>query len=234
MKRIYLYIITIVAFFAAGVIIANLIIMPAIVQMGKEIVVPNVCNLPLETAIQELKKESLEGVVIERRYDQIIEEGKVIIQNPLPDAGVKAGRIINLTVSLGPQTVTVPYLEGIEVEKGKLIVRRLGLTIGTIDSLFSDSIVQNRIVSTVPEPGVVLKRGDAISLVVSKGIKMKMPDVVGKDISEVQTILNRMGLVAREVIEIEGTGTKGSVVVQSPKPGQEVSPSATIHLMVVK
>ncbi len=234
MKRIYLYIITILAFFVAGVIIANLIIMPAIVQMGREIVVPNVCNVPLETAIQELKKGNLEGVVIERRYDQIIEEGRVIIQHPLPDARVKAGRIINLTVSLGPQTLTVPYLDGIDVEKGKLIIKRLGLTIGTIDSLISDSIAQNKIISTVPEPGVQLKKGDAISLVVSKGIKAKMPDVTGKLVSEAQTILKKMGLVAREVIEIEGTGTKGSVVVQNPKPGQEVSPSDTIRLMVIK
>lgn len=234
MRRIYFYLIIIVAFFVTGVIIANIIIMPAIVQMGREIVVPNVCNIPLESAIQELKKQNLEGVVIERRYDQIIEEGKVIIQNPLPDARVKAGRIINLTVSLGPQTIKVPYLTGIDVEKGKLILKRLGLTVGTIDSLFSDSIVHNRIINTVPEPGDLLKKGDAVSLIVSRGIVLKMPAVTGKTVDEAQTILRKMGLVLGEVIAIKGSGIKGSVVVQDPQSGKTVSPGDTVRLMVTK
>ncbi len=234
MRRIYFYLIIIVAFFVIGVIIANIIIMPAIVQMGKEIVVPNVCNIPLETAIQELKKQNLEGVVIERRYDQIIEEGKVIIQNPLPDARVKAGRIINLTVSLGPQTVKVPYLTGIDVEKGKLIIKRLGLTIGTIDYLFSDSIIQNKIINTVPEPGVLLTKGDAVSLMVSKGIMLKMPTLTGRAVEEAHTVLRKMGLVLGEVTEIEGSGIKGSVVVQDPESGKTVSPGDTVRLMVIK
>ena len=164
MKRVYIYSITVLAFFVIGVVIANLIIMPRIVHMGKEIGVPNVCNLPLETAVQELKEKDLEGVVIERRYDNIIEEGKVIIQDPLPKAKVKAGRIINLTISLGPQTIKVPYLAGVDIEKGKLIIEKLGLTIDTVNFLLSDSVAKDKIIRTIPAPEVELKKGEAITL----------------------------------------------------------------------
>ena len=85
MKKSFIYLITILGFFIIGILIANLVIMPYIVQKGKTVSVPNVCNLPLEDAIEELKTQNLEGVVTERRYDQIIEEGCVIVQNPLPD-----------------------------------------------------------------------------------------------------------------------------------------------------
>ncbi len=234
MKRFYLYSITIVAFFVIGVVIANFIIMPAVVHLGKEIVVPNVCNLPLETAIQELQRKNLEGVVTERRYDQVVEEGHVLIQNPLPDAKVKAGRIINLTVSSGPQAVKVPYLTGIDIEKGKLIIKRLGLTIGTVDFLFSDSIAQGKIINTIPESGVELRKGDAVAIIVSKGIVLKMPNLTGKKINEVQTILKKMGLILGEVKKVEGSGTKGSIIVQNPEPDQLVNAGDTISIMVIK
>ncbi len=234
MKKHFIYSITVLAFFIIGVVIANFIIMPRIVQMGEEIVVPNVCNLPLETAIQGLQEKNLEGVVIERRYDDIIEEGKVIIQEPLPRAKVKRGRIINLTISLGAQTVKVPHLAGVDKEKGKLITERLGLTIDTVDFLFSDSIAKEKIIRTIPAPEVVLKKGDAITLIVSKGRVLKMPSLTGKNIGEAKAVLKKMGLVLGEIKEVAGSGIKGSIIVQNPEPEQPVNIGDTISVMVIK
>lgn len=234
MRRFFVYSVTILVFFIIGVIIANFIIMPLIVHMGKEIAVPNVCNLPLERAVQELKKKNLEGVVTERRYDEIIEEGKVIVQDPLPSAKVKKGRIINLTVSLGPETIKVPYLSGVDIEKGKLIVKRLGLTIEAIDCLFSDSIAKDKIIKTIPESETELKKGDAVKLIISKGPILKMPNLAGKDLSEAKSILKKMGLILGEIKEVEGSGTKGSVIVQNPAPEQVVNSGDTVSLMVIK
>jgi len=234
MKKIILYAVTVLAFFVVGIFIANFVIMPLIVRRGKEIIVPNVCNLSLETAIEELKKRDLEGIVTERRYDQIIEEGKVIIQTPLPNSKVKAGRIINLTVSLGPETMKVPYLEGVDIEKGKLIIEKLGLKIEVIDYSFSDSVAKDKIIKTGPEPEVELKKGDAIKLTVSKGPVLKMPNLTGKDLTEAKIIINKMGLVLGEIKEIEGSGNKGSVLIQSPKPEQTIAAGDTVSLMVIK
>ncbi len=234
MKKLILYAVIVLAFFIVGIIIANFIIMPLVVGRGKEIVVPNVCNLSLETAIEELKKKNLEGVVTERRYDQIIEEGKVIIQTPLPNSKVKVGRIINLTVSLGPETMKVPHLEGVDIEKGKLIIERLGLTIETIDYSYSDSVAKDKIMKTEPEPEAELKKGEAVKLTVSKGPILKMPNVIGKDLTEAKIILNKMGLILGEIKEVEGSGTKGSVLIQNPEPEQTIAAGDTVSLMVIK
>ena len=234
MRRTLLYSGIIVAFFVVGVPLANFLIMPILVGKGEEVVVPNVCNLPLDEAIQELKNTGLEGVVVERRYDRIIEEGNVIVQEPLPDARAKSGRIINLTVSLGPETIKIPHLVGTSYDQGVSIIRRIGLVITKVDSVFSDSIEQGKIVGTVPEAEAEVRKGDGIRLILSKGIIMKMPNVVGQQLSRAQVILEKMGLVMGKIEEVQGSGLKGTIIVQNPEPGRIVDRGDTVTVMVIK
>jgi beta-lactam-binding protein with PASTA domain len=170
MRRPLVYAAIILAFFVVGVLIANFLVMPILVGKGEEVTVPNVCDTALDEAIKTLKTVGLEGVVVERRYDNIIEEGNVIIQEPLPDTRVKKGRIINLTVSLGLEMIRVPDLIGINYEQGVSILRRLGLAVAKTDSAFSDSLELGRIISTAPEAGTEVKKGEQISMLLSKGI----------------------------------------------------------------
>ncbi|KPK69820.1 hypothetical protein AMJ87_09865 [candidate division WOR_3 bacterium SM23_60] len=234
MKKFYIYTFVIFAFFVIGIVIANFLIMPSIVRMGKETLVPNVCNISLDEALENLKQKKLEGIVIERRHDHIIEEGRIIVQEPLPGARVKAGRIINLTVSLGPQTIKIPFLTGIGVDKGRSILQRLGLGIKSVEWVFSDSIARTIIIKTVPPPESELTKGDAVTIIVSKGSVLKMPKLVGVHIREAEDILSKMGLVLAEVREIEGSGTKGYILVQNPEAGQDVAYGDSISLMVIQ
>jgi serine/threonine-protein kinase len=234
MKKILLYFLVILAFFIVGILIANFLIMPLIVHKGREVIVPNVCNLSLEEAMNELKKRGLDGLATERRHDQIIEEGYIIIQDPLPDQKVKSGRIIHLTVSLGPQVIKVPFLAGVDIQKGELILKRLGFTIEKIDYVNSDTIIRGKIIRTIPEHEVELTKGDAVKVIVSKGPVLKMPDLTGKTQHEVEAELEKLGLVFGEIKEVEGSGIKGSVIVQSPAPDEIVEPGDTVTLMVIK
>jgi serine/threonine-protein kinase len=234
MKKFYIYTFVIFAFFVIGIVVANFLIMPSIVRMGKETLVPNVCNIPLDEALEILKQKELEGIVVERRHDNIITDGRIIVQEPLPGARVKAGRIINLTVSLGAQTIRVPFLAGIGMETGRSILQRLGLNVKSIEYIFSDSIARTIIIETKPPPESELTKGDAVMLVVSKGSVMKMPNLVGVHIREAEDILKRMGLVLAEVREVEGSGTKGHILVQNPDAGQDVAYGDSVSLMVLR
>jgi serine/threonine-protein kinase len=234
MKKFYIYTFVIFAFFVIGIIIANVLIMPSIVRMGKETVVPNVCNVSLDEALQLLRQKELEGIVIERRHDHVIEEGRIIVQEPLPGARVKAGRIINLTVSLGYQTIKVPFLAGIGVDKGRSILQRLGLNIESVRRVFSDSIARTIIVETIPPPESELRKGDGVTIVVSKGKVLKMPKLTGKYLREAEDILDTLGLILADVREVEGSGTRGHILVQSPDAGQDVAYGDSVSLMVIQ
>ncbi len=234
MKKLLPYIIIIIAFFIIGILLANFLIMPSLVHMGEEVTVPNVSNLTLDEAIAELKKSGLQGVVIERRFDPIIEEGKIIIQEPLPDALVKKGRIVNLSVSLGLETVQVPYLVGVDLERASLIIDRIGLLIGSIDSVFSDSVARGRIIKTSPNPGVTVKKGNVISLTMSLGQGLKMPNVIGMKLLEAEDLLKKLGLFIGEVKEVEASGKHGIVVIQNPQSDEAVSAGDSVRLMVTE
>ncbi len=234
MKRILVYLLVIIAFFIVGAIMANFVIMPMLVHRGREVIVPNVCNMSLENATKELEDRGLEGLVSERRYDQIIEQGYIIIQEPLPDEKVKSGRIIHLTVSLGPQVIKVPFLTGVNIDKGELILKKLGFKIEKIEYVNSDTITRGEIIRTIPEPDIELTKGDAIELIVSKGPILMMPDLTGKTQQDYEILLNKMGLILGEVKEVEGSGVKGSVIVQNPAPEEVVEPGDTVTLMVIK
>lgn len=234
MKRLFTYIISISIFFILGLLLANFLIMPTFVRQGEEIKVPNVCSLPLDSAVIVLKKAGLQGVVVERRPDRIIEEGRIIIQEPLPDVPVKKGRIINLTVSSGYEKITIPELYSVDYVKGRRILEKLGLLVGDVDSVFSDSVPQGKIIKTIPEFGNEVKKGDEIKIVVSKGVILKMPNLIGKKISEATQIIQLMNLVLKEVTEIEGSGEKGTIIVQSPEPERIVNSGDSVSLMIIK
>lgn len=234
MRRILIYTGIILAFFVTGILIANFLVMPLLVGRGEEVLVPNICDLTLDDAIEQLKDAGLEGVVVERRFDQIIKEGNVIIQEPLPEARVKKGRIINLTVSLGPETIRVPYLNGVGYEQSASIIRRLGLVITKIDSAFSDSIEPGRVIGTSPEAETNVKKGDSITLILSKGIIKKMPNIVGMQLSQAQLSLEQMGLILGIIEEVQGSGKKGTIIVQNPEPGRIVNSGDTVRVMVIK
>jgi serine/threonine-protein kinase len=234
MRKLLAYTIAILIFFVIGLLLANFIIMPAIVHMGKEITVPNVGNIPLDSAMQILNNTGLQGVVVERRHDHIIEEGKIIIQEPLPDTRVKKGRIINLTVSLGTETITVPFLTGVDLAKGIQIIEKLGFAVSDIDSILSDSIPRGKIIRTIPEFETEMKKGEEIKIIISKGMILKMPNLVGMNINDAQAALKRMDLIIKEITEVEGSGAKGTIMVQNPEPEMVVNSGDSVSLMVIK
>jgi serine/threonine-protein kinase len=221
-------------FFIVGIFLANFIIMPSFVRGGKVVSVPNVCALPLDSATAILKKNKLQGVVVERRYDKIIDEGKVIIQEPLPGVNVKRGRIINLSISLGAETVKIPFLSGLDLEKGKMIFEKLGLLIDEIDSAYSDSVGRGKIIKTFPEFDSEIVKGGSVRITYSRGVRLKMPDLVGLTLPQAKDTLAKLSLVIRGIQEVEGSAAKNTVMVQDPAPEKILNPGDSVNLIVVK
>jgi len=234
LRRFLTYAVLILIFFIVGILLANFIIMPSFVRGGKEVTVPNVCTIPLDSAIAVLKKNKLQGVVVERRYDKIIDEGKVIIQEPLPNVKVKRGRIINLSISLGAETVKIPFLSGLDLEKGKMIFEKLGLLIDDIDSAYSDSIGRGKIIKTFPEFDSDIVKGGSVKVTYSRGALLRMPNLVGLTLAQAKDTLAKLNLVIRGIQEVEGSAAKNTIMVQNPEPEKALNPGDSINLIVVK
>jgi eukaryotic-like serine/threonine-protein kinase len=83
-----------------------------------------------------------------------------------------------------------------------------------------------------PEPGTRLAKGASVTLMVSKGQPAKpVPDVVGQSESQAVSLLKAAGFAATPV-EVPSSETKGNVVAQRPKAGEQAEPGTKVRLNI--
>ncbi len=232
-KPIY-YLLGIFIAFILGVLIFNFIIMPLLVKSGKAITVPEVSGKEEAEAVKIIKESKLKVSIQARRFDPVIGKGKVIVQDPLPGRQVKEGRVVNLIISKGVEKVALPFILGLELEKAKQILAKYDMEIVAIESTFCDTISEGMIVISNPNPGEEVPKGSKVSVKLSLGKGIVVPDFSGLDIDEALALIKEKGLVVGEIKEIEGSGKPGTIIMQSPASGNIVRTNDSINLVVVK
>ncbi|UIX32603.1 Stk1 family PASTA domain-containing Ser/Thr kinase [Streptomyces sp. GQFP] len=85
-----------------------------------------------------------------------------------------------------------------------------------------------------PDPGVEVKKGDTIALVVSTGApKIAVPNVIDKDVDAATSQLQDKGFDVKTK-ETESSQDPGTVLSQNPDPGTELEKGSTVTLEVAK
>ncbi|WP_282945014.1 Stk1 family PASTA domain-containing Ser/Thr kinase [Cellulomonas endometrii] len=153
-------------------------------------------------------------------------------QAPLADgAKVKRGSTVYLTISDGPQPVTIVSVTGASFDEAKAQLESLGLAVNPQEA-FSDTVPAGDVIAQDPAGGTQGHRTDTVTLTVSKGPEtVPMPNLTGKQYDEAATILDGLGLKA-ERRNILG-GLFGTVRDQSVPAEQAVPKGTTITLTVV-
>jgi len=218
-----------------GFLVGNYIVMPLIVSKGSEVEVPEVVGLPLEEAIVLLEEQGFESVANEKRPDTLYPEGVVVAQRPGAGAKIKKGRIVQLAVSSGEESVRVPYLLGLTMEQATAIAQRRNFEIEQVDTVQSDSVPAGRIVAMKPDPEIRVAKGTRLRLYISAGPIGKtipVPNLIDLPLEKVKEMLEADSLVLGEVRRMEVAGKGGIVILQSPDPGVLVGPGDTINLTV--
>ncbi|MEW6188710.1 MAG: Stk1 family PASTA domain-containing Ser/Thr kinase [Actinomycetota bacterium] len=200
---------------------------------GKRLIsVPEVVGRTEAQATYLLAKAGLEVGEIERRHHNKIPEDRVIDQDPKGDKKVTKGTKVNLIVSLGIEMVEVPDVINRTEEEAAALISQAKLKMTRTEES-SDEVEKGRIIRQSPQPGIEVKRGAVVKVVVSTGPRMvTVPDVVGKDESAAESELENLGFI---VVIKEGVSSPedwGKVVAQSPKGGEQVKRGSTITIWV--
>lgn len=120
---------------------------------------PDVTNLPIETAKKNLQKLGVTVVTTEVASD-VFEKDRVIKQDPQSGESVKKGDRVTLTVSSGPQLIEVPNVEGYTLATAAETLSEAGLR-----TSFPSGVAQNSLVeSSDPSPGTRVPKGTTITL----------------------------------------------------------------------
>ncbi len=181
--------------------------------------VPDLTGEPDEEARAEAMKLELGYQVTGEIFHPVEPAGRVIAQLPLPGQFVPSGTEVQTTLSLGPETVTVPDVVGLSESQAVFVIGRLGLA--TRSRTTASHQRKGQVVRTEPEAGEKLSVPSEVELVVSEGREVvAVPDLEGRHLDDVEVLLARLGLTIGTVTFDPGAvGAPGRVIGQAPPAG---------------
>jgi len=146
-----------------------------VLSRGGEIVfVPNLVGESLRSAELLLRRNNLVLGEIAHVYSFTLEKGKVVAQDPGPDAVVAKGNLVNLSLSLGtppPGTILMPNFLNKNVSEAALWAQEKGLIIKEIEEDPNSPLERGTIIKQIPPPDLVVNPGNELKFTVSGKIK---------------------------------------------------------------
>jgi eukaryotic-like serine/threonine-protein kinase len=196
---------------------------------NKPVVVPQVAGIKESLAVNKIRDAGLVPQV-GREFSDSVEKGTVINQSP--DAGEKLQRqgTVEISVSRGKETVTVPSVIGKSRDDAISTLINAGLDPKAF------AVASSRPVDTVtgqdPPSGKVVEKGSRVRINYSSGpAEVDVPSVIGLPFDQASAALQNDGFaVARR--DFDSDRPKGEVVDQSPS--DRAQKGATITLSVSK
>ena len=209
--------------------------------------VPDLYNMTIEEAENDPR---IEGVFEIQKagseFSTDVPEGHILRQDPKKDETRKGSQlVIQVWVSAGEETGEVPDLENKSEQDARILLEKLNkeynleLTVGAPEELkqFSEEITEGYVIKTEPAQGEILKKGDTVKLILSKGPDIKPVTVlpfVGMSIDSVLSQLESYKLTcdAADVEVVDSDKPGGTIVWQSPASGETVPEWTTIKFRV--
>ena len=217
---------------------------PAVVDQYQ---VPDLYNMTIEEAENDPR---IEGVFEIQKagseFSTDVPEGHILRQDPKKDETRKGSQlVIQVWVSAGEETGEVPDLENKSEQDARILLEKLNkeynleLTVEAPEELkqFSEEITEGYVIKTEPAQGEILKKGDTVKLILSKGPDIKPETVlpfVGMSIDSVLSQLESYKLTcdAADVEVVDSDKPGGTIVWQSPASGETVPEWTTIKFRV--
>jgi serine/threonine-protein kinase len=199
-------------------------------ESAAKVTVPSVVDKPRETAEAELRSADLVPKV--EQVASAKEVGTVVDQNPQGGDQVARGSTVELSVSSGPDTVTVPDLGGYSEAEAKVALENLGLKVGKTQEVDDTEVDKGKVVKTSPAAGETVPVDSAVDLQVSSGLAT-VPDVTHKQISEAVSELSDKGFRYKTEFT-QSPEPEGTVLKQSAKAGSKVDYGSQITLAVAQ
>lgn len=191
------------------------------VSSGREITdVPDVRDKPAEEARRLLEEAGLEvDPVLREVASPDIARGHVIDQSPSAGAQVSKGTRVNLTVSSGPETRTVPDVTGQNLESARATLESAEFVVRVTEV---DSTEPEGRVLEVPQAGERLVTGSTIEVRVSRGNQMRMPNVEGRKAQDAERAIRDAGATGTITVRTVTTLDPAKVdTVQAQRPGPD-------------
>lgn len=241
-------------------VLAVLAMLSAITTMhfaihGAEVTVPSFKGLTVAEATDKAAGVGLNLTVDDHFYSVEIPAGRVLNQSPSAGTVVRREWHVRLTDSLGPQRVAIPNLTGSNERLASIQIRRVGLEVGTTAEMpYAYAPAATVIAQDPPHDAAGVERPVVGLLVAAPPLEVGggvvMPDLTGQTFSSAALAISHAGLKLAPVktapapVPTVGSSSGpqtlqppvpiGTVMSQTPAPGQRVDASTPIELTVAQ
>ena len=214
---------TVAVIVAVVFFVANL--QPGKPPVSSSVSVPNVAGSTYSAAASAIEKKSLKPVKVEENSDSV-DKGMVIRTDP--GSGVNLGRNqnVDVVVSLGPERIPVPELNGQSQAAAQQSLDDAGFRLGAISSDYSADVPEGTVLSSDPESGSLHTKGIVINLTISNG-KVQLPDVTQQQFPAAKATVEQLGLTVNGAPSYSCTG---GLVTQQDTPAGDVAQGSAVTL----
>ncbi len=199
--------------------------------------VPSLARLTSQQAFDAIRAANLTPREEASRYSDVYSTGLVLDQLPLAGTTVTQTIVVTYAVSLGPNLVDVPDVQRYRSQDARNLLANLGFR-----SLVQEeaSTLSEGFVTRQSPVGVKLPKGQIVTIWVSIGDKVTMPDVTGKTLDEAKQLIANAGL-SFSFADVQGCDklgdlcnrfSPGQVVSSIPKGGDRVTRGTAVTIGV--
>ena len=188
-------------------------------------------NQTMDEVVNKLEVKGIDVKTSEEMSDAI-EEGRVIRQLPTAGSVVETGDSVRLFISSGPNKFTLDDYVNSNANEAKSELELQGVNVSLAEG-FSSTIPSGFVISQSPQKGTEMKKGDSVTLTVSRGTQMvKVPSLVGFDTDKAKDALTNNNLKVGNIIESPSSQAKGTVIRQGTPAGTEVEKNSQVDIYV--
>jgi serine/threonine-protein kinase len=200
-----------------------------------EVEVPNLLGLDRVQAQASLQQVGL--LLSPDQRQQVVQDdndvGRVIAQDPPAGRRLTKGKSVVITVGVPPETVGVPDVIGTNIEQAQrnIAVAHLTAQIQEVDS----AAPKGQVLKQNPAGGTNVKAGSTVTLTVSRGNQLQMPELRGQSPDQALVTLKKLGWTGtlRQVFTpVNDPNQAGVIVAQDVPPGAGFARDQTITVTV--
>ena len=208
-----------------------------LVHRGNEVEVPALLGKTVAETEATLAKRDLRLDIQGSQYNDRYVEGTVAYQFIPAGELVRSGRSIGVYLSKGDREQPAPRVIGLRLDAAKTILQSSELSASMITSSCADEFPDGVVVAQDPRAGDATEKGQ-VALLRSNGPcqnRFVMPDLIGRNVSEVLRDFDRKAFVFRSFRYVEREDAEPRTVLETePKPGTIIQPQDSIVFTLAK
>lgn len=203
----------------------------------------NVLGKTEEEAREMLNSMNLGLDVVSSEFSDEYEKGQIISQliggNPVNEGEiVDINSTVEVVLSKGPAALAVPDLSGKTETEAQSEIESMGLVFKVSDHQYNDSYEAGKVISSDPEPGKEINKGETVSVIISRGTeKVTVPNLYNMDLESARNALSELGLNVGKVetaTQYSEVVEEGKVLNQNYQSGSSVAKGTEIDLVLSK